>query len=126
MDCADQTCERSCIDCILSFQNVVSGSFVGFPMEDMSTRSLVKTIRQRMQIFKLDCIPWILYFLCNLFMQVPGILPSWIIKYQVEKIHGVFTNVPGPRKAIEFAGQEIKDYRVLPPQNSKGGIGMGL
>jgi hypothetical protein len=38
----------------------------------------------------------------------------------------VFTNVPGPRKAIKFAGQEIKDYRIMPPQNSKGSIGMGL
>ncbi|KAJ2962477.1 hypothetical protein NQZ79_g2421 [Umbelopsis isabellina] len=108
------------------FQNVVSGSYAYFPMEDMSTRSLIKSIHQQMNLFKLDFIPYLLYFLANIFLLIPGILPSWLLAYQVQKIHGVFTNVPGPRKPIHFAGQEIKDYRVMPPQNSKGGIGMGL
>jgi len=109
-----------------SFQNVVSGSFVYFPMEDMSTRSLVGSIRQHMNIFKIDFLPYILYFLANIFLVVPGVAPSPIITYEVAKIHGVFTNVPGPRKTIQFAGQDIKEYRVLPPQTSKGGISMGL
>ncbi|CAO3689224.1 unnamed protein product [Umbelopsis ramanniana] len=108
------------------FQNVVSGSFVYFPMEDMSTRSLVRSIRQQMQIFKIDFIPYLLYILGSIFLVLPALVPSWIISFQVTKIHGVFTNVPGPRKAIKFAGQEIKDYRIMPPQNSKGSIGMGL
>jgi diacylglycerol O-acyltransferase len=111
---------------ILRFQNVVSGSYAYFPMEDMSTRSLIKSIHQQMNLFKIDFIPYLLYFLANIFLLIPGVLPSWLIAYEVQKIHGVFTNVPGPRKAIHFAGQEIKDYRVLPPQNSKGGVGMGL
>jgi hypothetical protein len=92
----------------------------------MSTRSLVRTIRQHMELFKIDFIPFLLYILGSIFLLIPAIVPSSIINFQVTKIHGVFTNVPGPRKAIKFAGQEIKDYRVMPPQNSKGSLGMGL
>jgi diacylglycerol O-acyltransferase / wax synthase len=92
----------------------------------MPTRSLIRSIRQQMQIFKIDFIPYVLYILGSIFLVLPALVPSWIVNFQVTKIHGVFTNVPGPRKAIQFAGQEIKDYRILPPQNSKGSIGMGL
>ncbi|KAK4512364.1 uncharacterized protein ATC70_003062 [Mucor velutinosus] len=111
-----------------SFQNVVSGSWGFFSMKDLDTRNLLKQVQTEMLAIKNSYGPRMLYETWQWFLShAPGLCPPMSVYNHVCDIpHGVFTNVPGPTVPIQFAGEEIQEYRTFPPQSGKGSIGMAL
>lgn len=113
---------------LYSFQNVVSGSWGFFSMKDLDTRHLLKQVQTEMLAIKNSYGPRMLYEVWQWFLShAPGLCPPMSVYNHVCDIpHGVFTNVPGPTVPIQFAGEEIQEYRTFPPQSGKGSLGMAL
>ncbi|KAI8646519.1 wax ester synthase-like acyl-CoA acyltransferase domain-containing protein [Parasitella parasitica] len=111
-----------------SFQNVVSGSWGFFSMNDLDTKQLLRQVKTEMLAIKNSFGPRMLYEIWQWFFgHAPGLSPPMSVYNHICDIpHGVFTNVPGPTVPIDFAGEEIQEYRTFPPQCGKGSIGMAL
>ncbi|CEP12110.1 hypothetical protein [Parasitella parasitica] len=111
-----------------SFQNVVSGSWGFFSMKDLDTRHLLNQVKTEMLAIKNSLGPRMLFETWQwFFSHAPGLSPPMSVYNHICDIpHGVFTNVPGPTVPIDFAGEEIQEYRTFPPQCGKGSIGMAL
>lgn len=76
-------------------------------------------------------MPRLLYewFLQRVLVRVPGLVNLFqgsIVNRLADIPHAVFTNLPGPTHPVEFGGQRIADFRVLPPQSGKGSLAIGL
>ncbi|KAI9488743.1 wax ester synthase-like acyl-CoA acyltransferase domain-containing protein [Zychaea mexicana] len=113
-----------------SFQNVVSGIWGWFSMKDLDTKELLAQVRAEMQAVKVSRIPSLMYsiFVQGILDNFPGLLTGMLpmVNRAANIPHGVFTNLPGPTDPVEFGGKTISDVYVLPPQNGKGGIAIGL
>ncbi|KAG1064156.1 hypothetical protein G6F42_027058 [Rhizopus arrhizus] len=97
-------------------------------MKDLDTRHLLKQVQTEMLAIKNSYGPRMLYETWQwFFSHAPGLSPSMsVYNHGCDIPHGVFTNVPGPTVPIQFAGEEIQEYRTFPPQSGKGSIGMAL
>ncbi|RUP52471.1 wax ester synthase-like acyl-CoA acyltransferase domain-containing protein [Jimgerdemannia flammicorona] len=109
-----------------SFQNITSAAWAWFPLQDKSTKHLLRSVRHEMNGVKASSGPSIGYSFINSVFRLPGLATRGFIDFFANKGHGVLTNVPGPTEPITFANQQIIEYRALPPQTGKGTLGMGL
>lgn len=97
-------------------------------MKDLNTRALLSQVKTEMLAIKSSWSPRLLYnYAQTVFGNVPGSSPPMsVYNHFCDIPHGVFTNVPGPTAPISFAGEQIQDYHVFPPQSGKGSIGIAL
>ena len=113
-----------------SFKNSVSGVWGWFAMKDFETSDLLAQVRGEMQAVKASCVPRLMYKITveKILDHFPGFLTAFLptVNRLVNVPHGVFTNLPGPTEPIEFAGKPIRNIHVLPPQNGKGSLAIGL
>ncbi|KAI9275522.1 wax ester synthase-like acyl-CoA acyltransferase domain-containing protein [Phascolomyces articulosus] len=113
-----------------SFQNVISGIWGWFSMKDLSTHELLAQVRAEMQAVKISRIPRFMYKIAvqGILEHFPGVLTAMLptVNRMVNIPHGVFTNLPGPAELVEFGGKPIQSIYVLPPQNGKGSLAIGL
>ncbi|KAG2217677.1 hypothetical protein INT45_008328 [Circinella minor] len=113
-----------------SFKNVISGIWGWFSMKDLETSDLLAQVRAEMQAVKSSHIPRLMYknAVEGILKYFPGFLTAFLptVNRLVNIPHGVFTNLPGPTEPIEFGGKRIRNIHVLPPQNGKGSLAIGL
>ncbi|ORX89201.1 hypothetical protein K493DRAFT_318899 [Basidiobolus meristosporus CBS 931.73] len=110
----------------LSLSNQVGGSSLFVPIESSDPSKLLSSIQHNMHFAKNSVEP---LASCKLLAQFSYLPQSWYIpvcSWYAKQYNGVFTNIPGPQQPLRFAGQEIDDYVVYPPQTGPGGLGMGV
>ncbi|ORX91788.1 hypothetical protein K493DRAFT_339162 [Basidiobolus meristosporus CBS 931.73] len=110
----------------LSLSNRVGGSSLFTPVESSDPAKLLKSIQFNMYCAKNSIEP---SATCNVLSNFAYLPSSWympICRWYANQYTGVFTNIPGPQQSLKFAGSEIDDYVVYPPQTGPGGLGMGV
>lgn len=104
--------------------NKFSLVFLSLPvfLEDPVLR--LKEVKRRMDKLKISADPWVNFGL----LSAIGHLPTGVARKTAQifgnKASGVLTNVPGPRKPLYFAGQEISNIMFWVPRS--GAIGLGV
>ncbi|KAK9762896.1 hypothetical protein K7432_010908 [Basidiobolus ranarum] len=110
----------------LSMSNKVGGSSLFVPIHSSDPAKLLKSIQFNMNCAKNSIEP---SASCNVLSNFTYLPASWYIplcRWYANQYTGVFTNIPGPQQSLEFAGSQIEDYVVYPPQTGPGGLGMGV
>ncbi|KAK9710927.1 hypothetical protein K7432_008139 [Basidiobolus ranarum] len=110
----------------LSLSNQVGASSLFVPVESSDLTKLLKSIQFNMLCAKNSVEPAVTFNILAKFSYLPS---SWYMPFcswYAKQYNGVFTNIPGPQKSIQFAGVDIENYVVYPPQNGPGGLGMGV
>lgn len=85
-------------------------------------------INKRMTKVKKSPEPFMSYFIGKIWSSFPTVvsLSMVMVRRFLSNAHSILTNVPGPAKALYFAGQQISTYVPLIPQPSAGGLGMAI
>jgi hypothetical protein len=107
-----------------SMNNKVTGNIVG-----LEAGITLQQVHQRMMLLKRSLLPAVMYYgpLQYFLRYFPFLMvPQRIQHWYADMPHAIFTNIPGPSVPTLFAGQEIIDFYVLPPQAGKGCISAGL
>ena len=98
--------------------------FVDLPVAIDDPLERVRLVRERMAALKGSAQPIVAFVLLSAVGIGPKILQDQIAGLIGRNASSVMTNVPGPQKALYFAGSEIDEIDFWVPQS--GGIGMGL
>ena len=109
--------------------NKVSIVWAEFPLDIEDPVQRLKEIHNRMQKIKMSTEPLLAYYSTELLGNSPlsdHKLTKWAIRKILQKPHAVFTNVPGPRSKLTFAGKEIVSFFPFLPQPGDGGFGIAL
>ncbi|KAG9306815.1 hypothetical protein G9A89_005716 [Geosiphon pyriformis] len=108
------------------FTNLVSGVYAFFPFADLSTKNLLKAVHEEMNKVKRSLVPPLAHLFADK-VYIPGtLIPRPYLNWMCGLGHGVVSNVPGPPNTITIAGQVVKRFLAVPPQNTPGGLAMAI
>lgn len=93
-------------------------------LEDQVLR--LKEVKRRMDRLKTSPDPYINFALLSTMGYLPPILAKKAAAVFGNKASGVMTNVPGPRQALYYAGQEVKNLMFWVPRSGKIGLGISI
>lgn len=109
-----------------SLGNKVSTVMVWLPIHEKTPLGRLNSCKKRLDALKRSPeAQW--YYAFYAYFGNFVFFPDFLINWYMNKSSGVFSNVPGPRDALYFAGHKITSYIPLIPQsNGYGGLGLGL
>ncbi|MEO8198576.1 MAG: wax ester/triacylglycerol synthase family O-acyltransferase, partial [Thermoanaerobaculia bacterium] len=100
--------------------------FLKMPVGMADPIARLEEFRRRSAALKKSAEPLLVFSL----LQAAGYLPQFIHSIMVAifgtKATAVFTNVPGPRQTIYFAGQAVTDFYFWVPQAGHLGLGVSI
>jgi WS/DGAT/MGAT family acyltransferase len=83
-------------------------------------------LRRRSAALKRSTEPLMVFSLLKWAGRLPDFAQDLLIRIFGAKATAVFTNVPGPRAAIGFAGHEVRDLFFWVPQAGRLGLGLSI
>ena len=112
-----------------SLGNKVSIVWAKLPLNISDPIERLMEVNKRMTKIKNSKEPLATYFFTTLIGNSPLADLSFsksIMKYALGKPHAIFTNVPGPKDPLKFAGKTIDNFYPFIPQPGDGGCGIAL
>lgn len=100
--------------------------FLQLPVGVEDPHRRLEMLRERSAALKRSTEPLVVMAL----LKAMGALPQWVHRAMVaifqSKATAVFTNVPGPKKTLWFAGHAIRDLFFWVPQAGRLGLGVSI
>lgn len=100
--------------------------FLRLPVGIEDPHRRLETLRERSAALKRSTEPLVVLAL----LKAMGALPEWVHRAMLAifqtKATAVFTNVPGPRSTLWFAGHAIRDLYFWVPQAGRVGLGVSI
>jgi hypothetical protein len=86
----------------------------------------LEELRRRSAALKRSAQPLMVFSLLALAGRLPDAAQDLLIRVFGAKATAVFTNVPGPKAALHFAGHEVRDFFFWVPQSGRLGLGLSI
>jgi WS/DGAT/MGAT family acyltransferase len=100
--------------------------FLRLPVGIADPHRRLETLRERTSALKRSTEPLVVFTL----LKAMGALPEWVHRAMLAifqtKATAVFTNVPGPRQKLWFAGRAVRDFYFWVPQAGRLGLGLSI
>jgi hypothetical protein len=100
--------------------------FLRLPVGIADPHRRLETLRERTSALKRSTEPLVVLTL----LKAMGALPEWVHRAMLAifqtKATAVFTNVPGPRQKLWFAGRAVRDFYFWVPQAGRLGLGLSI
>ncbi len=100
--------------------------FLKMPVGMADPLRRLEEFRRRSTALKRSAEPLVVYSLLQAAGALPEFVHSALIAIFATKATAVFTNVPGPRQTLYFAGQTLRDLFVWVPQAGHLGLGVSI
>lgn len=111
----------------IEIKNKVGIITVELPVHLENIDERISNIKAKTELLKKSFEPLFIYYLMNAVGDIiTPKMEDYFIKFFGTKLTGVMTNVPGPREAIYFAGEEVKDIMFWVPHTILMGIGISI
>lgn len=98
--------------------------FLGLPVGIGDPLRRLEAMQRRAAPLKRSAEPLVVYSILQLIGRLPEVVHRTIVEIFQAKATAVFTNVPGPRSTLYFAGRPLSDIFFWVPQ--AGGLGLGV
>lgn len=100
--------------------------FLALPVGIADPRARLAELRRRALALKRSAEPFAAYGILRALGAVPHWLQKLVVRIFGSKATMVFTNVPGPRERLFFAGRAIDDIFFWVPQSGRLGLGISI
>jgi len=100
--------------------------FLKMPVGMADPLRRLEELRRRSLALKRSAEPLVVYTLLQAAGALPEFVHSALLAIFATKATAVFTNVPGPRQTLYFAGQAVRDLFVWVPQAGHLGLGVSI
>lgn len=100
--------------------------FLKLPVGIADPQQRLEELRRRSSALKQSAEPLMVYKLLQAAGALPEFVHSTLLAIFATKATAVFTNVPGPRQTLYFAGQAVKDFYFWVPQAGHLGLGVSI
>ncbi|KAI8804123.1 wax ester synthase-like acyl-CoA acyltransferase domain-containing protein [Cladochytrium replicatum] len=86
----------------------------------------VREVNKSMKMLKSSPEPFVTVGVMSLGFLRPYLLPEWLVQWGKKKFHVLLTNIPGPSKEMQWAGEPIESMVAFPPQSHANGLAVAL
>ena len=100
--------------------------FLGLPVGIEDPLARLAELRRRAAALKRSAEPLVVYEILKLVGRLPDAALRMVVSLFAAKATAVFTNVPGPRSTLWFAGRPIRDFFFWVPQAGRVGLGVSI
>jgi hypothetical protein len=111
----------------IKVHNKIGMLSIELPVHIKNVNERIAHIVEKTALLKNSIEPVLIYNLLHILADItPTNIERKFSNFIGTKIAGVVTNVPGPKTAIYFAGNQVKDIMFWVPQTSPLGIGVSI
>ncbi|MGH9379391.1 MAG: wax ester/triacylglycerol synthase family O-acyltransferase [Thermoanaerobaculia bacterium] len=100
--------------------------FLSLPVGIPDPQRRLGELHRRAQALRRSAEPLVVLKILEAMGSLPKRVQDWVVGLFGAKATGVFTNVPGPRQRISFAGRPIRDIFFWVPRAGRLGLGASI
>lgn len=100
--------------------------FLSLPVGVADPRRRLGELHRRALALRRSAEPLVVLKILEAMGSLPKRLQEWVVGVFGAKATGVFTNVPGPRQQLSFAGRPLRDIFFWVPQAGRLGLGASI
>jgi WS/DGAT/MGAT family acyltransferase len=100
--------------------------FLSLPVGVEDPLARLEAMRRRAAALKRSAEPLVVFRILQRMGRLPERARRMLLALFAAKATAVFTNVPGPRSTLDFAGRPVRDFFFWVPQAGRVGLGVSI